>query len=39
VEEEAQRQFLRAGGCDHFQGYLFGKPMEIHEFERVYGTA
>lgn len=26
VETEAQRDWLVAHGCDHFQGYLFGKP-------------
>lgn len=33
VESEAQRDFLRAHGCQAFQGYLFGKPMPIEEFE------
>jgi len=26
VETEAQRDWLVAHGCDHFQGYLFGRP-------------
>jgi diguanylate cyclase (GGDEF)-like protein len=26
VEEESQREFLRAIGCDQAQGYLFGRP-------------
>jgi diguanylate cyclase (GGDEF)-like protein/PAS domain S-box-containing protein len=34
VEDEAQRQFLIAHGCDHFQGYLFGKPAPISIFEK-----
>jgi diguanylate cyclase (GGDEF)-like protein/PAS domain S-box-containing protein len=38
VEEEGQRQFLRDGGCDTFQGYLFGTPVEIGEFEWRYGA-
>jgi len=33
VETEAQRQFLLDEGCMHYQGYLFGKPVPIAEFE------
>lgn len=33
VENEAQRQFLQANGCSRYQGYLFGKPMAVDEFE------
>lgn len=33
VETEAQRQYLLEIGCKSFQGYLFGKPMPITEFE------
>jgi diguanylate cyclase (GGDEF)-like protein/PAS domain S-box-containing protein len=29
VETAAQRDFLVAGGCDVFQGYLFGRPAPI----------
>ena len=32
VETEAQRQFLDHHGCQHFQGYLFGKPSAIDSF-------
>jgi diguanylate cyclase (GGDEF)-like protein/PAS domain S-box-containing protein len=32
VETEEQRQLLETSGCLHFQGYLFGKPMPISEF-------
>ncbi|MFN2361190.1 MAG: EAL domain-containing protein [Marinobacter sp.] len=28
VETETQRQWLVEHGCNHFQGYLFGKPAE-----------
>ena len=27
VETEAERDALRAAGCDDIQGYLLGKPM------------
>ncbi len=33
VETEAQRQILLEKGCNHFQGYLFGKPIPIVQFE------
>ncbi len=33
VETEEQRQFLLDTGCSHHQGYLFGKPVPIEEFE------
>jgi EAL domain-containing protein (putative c-di-GMP-specific phosphodiesterase class I) len=35
VETEQQRQFLLGNGCFQFQGYLFGKPMPIEEFEAI----
>jgi len=34
VETEAQRQFLIDNGCTDFQGYLFGKPLPMHAWER-----
>jgi len=34
VETEAQRHFLLSSHCNHFQGYLFGKPIPIDEFEK-----
>ncbi|GEM_PF-1107905 len=34
VETEAQRTFLLHNGCTAYQGYLFGKPMPIEEWER-----
>lgn len=33
VETDEQRQFLERNGCAFFQGYLFGKPAPIDEFE------
>ena len=33
VETQAQRDFLDMHGCHCFQGYLFGKPLPIGEFE------
>lgn len=39
VEEEGQRRFLQQGGCDGYQGFLFGRPVGMREFERQYGAA
>jgi len=38
VETEGQRNFLAVHGCKTFQGYLFGKPVPVEEFERTIGT-
>jgi EAL domain-containing protein (putative c-di-GMP-specific phosphodiesterase class I) len=35
VETEEQRQLLLDKGCIHFQGYLFGKPVPIEQFEKL----
>ena len=35
VETEEQRICLQRPGCLTYQGYLFGKPMPITEFEVV----
>ena len=35
VETKAQFEFLRAHGCQLFQGYLFGKPVPLPDFERL----
>ncbi len=35
VETEEQRQLLLNAGCAHYQGYLFGKPAPIAQFEAV----
>ena len=34
VETEGQRAFLAANGCHRYQGYLFGKPVPLENFER-----
>ena len=33
VETEAQRQFLLSMECTHFQGYLFGRPVQAAQFD------
>jgi EAL domain-containing protein (putative c-di-GMP-specific phosphodiesterase class I) len=33
VETVEQREFLALRGCFHYQGYLFGKPVTIEQFE------
>lgn len=35
VETDEQLAFLRQYGCHQFQGFLFGKPVSVHEFERL----
>jgi EAL domain-containing protein (putative c-di-GMP-specific phosphodiesterase class I) len=36
VETKAQYDFLKENGCVLFQGYLFGKPVPVAEFENRY---
>jgi diguanylate cyclase (GGDEF)-like protein/PAS domain S-box-containing protein len=36
VEEPAQRGFLDSIGCHAFQGYLYGRPVAIAEFEAAH---
>lgn len=33
VETESQQEFLAGIDCHRYQGYLFGRPMPIHELE------
>ncbi len=33
VETDEQRSFLAMHGCNHYQGYLFGRPVPLLEFE------
>jgi len=35
VETGEQQSFLERHGCDAFQGYWFGKPMPVADFERM----
>ena len=35
VETKAQRQFLLDKGCAHYQGFLFGRPMPVEQFEQL----
>jgi hypothetical protein len=35
VETDDQRQLLLDSGCTQFQGYLFGKPLPIVQFEEL----
>ncbi len=35
VETEEQRQLLLDRGCNHYQGYLFGSPVPIEQFEAL----
>jgi diguanylate cyclase (GGDEF)-like protein/PAS domain S-box-containing protein len=35
VETEEQRHFLMTNGCNHYQGYLFGKPVPIEKLEAL----
>jgi diguanylate cyclase (GGDEF)-like protein/PAS domain S-box-containing protein len=35
VETEQQRQLLLNNGCSSFQGYLFGRPVPIEQFEAM----
>jgi diguanylate cyclase (GGDEF)-like protein len=35
VETETQKNLLKQKGCTNFQGYLFGKPVPIGQFETL----
>lgn len=39
VETEEQRQLLKEMGCNCFQGYLFGKPVPIEQFQALFKRA
>lgn len=36
VEEPEQRQFLTQLGCYIYQGYLFGRPVSVNEFNQAF---
>ncbi|MDD2384537.1 MAG: EAL domain-containing protein [Sulfurospirillaceae bacterium] len=33
VEKEEQKNFLLSHGCDNIQGYLYSKPLSVHDVE------
>lgn len=35
VETDEQRDFLKAAGCHTYQGYLFGRPLALADFEQL----
>jgi EAL domain-containing protein (putative c-di-GMP-specific phosphodiesterase class I) len=35
VENDEQQQFLESAGCNHYKGYLFGKPVPKDMFETL----
>ena len=39
VELEAQRNILTDLGCHNYQGYLFSRPLPVHEFEAFVAQA
>ncbi len=39
VETTDQYEFLRAKGCDYYQGYLFSKPLPEQDFEALLAKA
>ena len=36
VETKKQAEYLKEMGCNHIQGYLYSKPVNIESFEQVY---
>lgn len=38
IETPGQAKILKASGCDHAQGYFFGKPMPADKFEEFLRT-
>lgn len=39
VETGVQLEFLRRNGCREFQGYLFGRPVSLSEFEKLFPSS
>ncbi|WFD10560.1 EAL domain-containing protein [Tepidibacter hydrothermalis] len=38
IEDIEQYNRLKVGGCNYIQGYLFSKPVEVTEVEKIYNT-
>jgi diguanylate cyclase (GGDEF)-like protein/PAS domain S-box-containing protein len=38
VETQAQRALLHEIGCNHYQGYLYGRPQCLEEFEQSFSA-
>ncbi|MEJ8554001.1 EAL domain-containing protein [Tepidibacter sp. Z1-5] len=38
IEDIEQYNRLKVGGCNYIQGYLFSKPIEVAEVEKIYNT-
>lgn len=38
IEDTEQYNRLKVGGCNYIQGYLFSKPLEVSEVEKIYNT-
>ena len=36
VETEEEKQRIVSCGCEVIQGYLYDKPLQIHDFEKKY---
>ena len=36
IEDVAQYKRLKVAGCNYIQGYLFSKPLEVEEAEKIY---
>ncbi len=38
IEDIEQYNRLKVGGCNYIQGYLFSKPLEVADVEKIYNT-
>jgi diguanylate cyclase (GGDEF)-like protein len=36
IEHTAQYKYLKVAGCNYIQGYLFSKPLEVEQAEKIY---
>ncbi len=39
VENASQFAFLKKSGCAYFQGYYLGRPLNLRDFQAMYGSA